>query len=469
MPRKSIPDASGPRRLNQAQFASGSRQKASERHRRDDLALLPISRSLAPEDSAPSMCMTAVSKGRQWAASQTGGQAEFDITASKDGAVGFGGLMNCDSVWLCPRCGSRISRQDRQNVSRVTCEHMSAGWGVVMGMGSVPHGRRNTLQEVQDDRLRPVLKRTLARLGREFPGRRYVRAIEHLVDITGHGHGWHPHVHLLIFVPPGIPVAQVCQRWQEIWIEEAARDGIVVDPRAIGAQGAATPAAAAQYVTKGAEYRAVNEVVMGQTTKEGNDDLVTPFQLLELIYELRQKKKRAANQQLSHTDYRRLVRFENLYREYAAAVHGQIRRIQASRGIKLNIDEKTGGEQQSERCQDAIAHVRAEALPKIHRHFADIRNAIVLAPRESWYQAAWNALVDLGVRPDWIRPGIAAYPDDLPAGFGAGAPPRPGEAVWMAAHRAANDQDVPNGTPERAAFVRAYLHRHERSHPPRAA
>jgi|GEM_PF-4367526 len=338
-----------------------------------------------------------------------------------------------------------------------------------MAMGSVPHHRRDALKMVQDERLRPILQRTLARLSREFPGRRYIRAIEHLIGIRAHNNGWHPHVHLLIFVPPGIDVREVCDAWERIWIEEAARQNIKVDRHAIGAEKAETPEAAANYVVKGAEHHAVNEVAMGQATKHGSNGLVTPFELLELIHELRAKQKQAANRRLEHADWRRLKRYEDLYREYATAVHGQIRRIQASKGIKLNIEEAGGGEQLPERSQSPIAHVRAEALPKVHRHFAAIRDAIRVAPPECRYQAAWNTLVDLGVRPDWIRPGIAAFPDDLPAGLGMGAPPRRGEAVWVAAHRAANDQDVPNGTPERAAFVRAYLHRHDRSQPPRAA
>lgn len=474
MPSISIPAVSGPPGLDLAAYPSGRRRGASVRPRRDDLALLATSRSLAPKDSAPALCRTAVSKGRTWLAEQSGKHVEFDIEVNREGGVSFAGLMTCDSVWACPCCASRISREDRANALRVTRDFMGKGYTVLMVMGSVPHRRGDTLEDVQDRRLRPVLKRTLARLGREFKGRGYIRTIEHTLDISGRGNGAHPHSHGLIFAPPGIMPAKICERWKKIWIEEAKRIGLEIDPRAIGAQQATSPEAAALYVTKGAEpivsakcvatgaeYGAVNEVVMGQVTKKGRNGRVTPFELLELIHELRRQQRQAANQRLNRTDWRRLVRYEELYRKYAAATHGKLRRIQASAGIKLKQEAEQGGDRQPELGIEPLAHIRAEALRQVRDRLHDLRDVIKAAPAEGRYTALWqHCVVTLGVRHDWIRPGSGAQPQDRPAGLGNGPPPRPGETLCAAAHRAANDSGIPNATPQRLAWVREYLARY---------
>lgn len=115
----------------------------------------------------------------------------------------FSGLETCGSVWTCPVCAMKISAHRCGEVQTVIRSHLAAGGLVLMLTLTIPHHRFQTPKELLD-----AVRGTWRKVKQ---GRTWVRAREKhgwLGDVraleTTHGdNGWHPHLHVLLFLHPG--------------------------------------------------------------------------------------------------------------------------------------------------------------------------------------------------------------------------------------------------------------------------
>lgn len=116
----------------------------------------------------------------------------------------FSGLETCGSVWHCPVCAARISEQRCQDVEFILDRHHSAGGSAYLMTLTIPHYAAQTCLE---------LLNTVRGIWRSVKqGNPWVRAKDkygylgdiRALEVTHGGNGWHPHLHILIFLRPGV-------------------------------------------------------------------------------------------------------------------------------------------------------------------------------------------------------------------------------------------------------------------------
>lgn len=112
------------------------------------------------------------------------------------------GVWSCDRVWLCPVCSARRKAARATEVEGAAEAWCSAGGALLMLTLTVRHDASMALSEVLGavgESWRQLQNRTaFRRLRKEVFGT--IRALE----ITDGENGWHPHIHVLLFVADGI-------------------------------------------------------------------------------------------------------------------------------------------------------------------------------------------------------------------------------------------------------------------------
>lgn len=116
------------------------------------------------------------------------------------GKASFTNLMQCDNVWLCPVCASRIMAKRGSEVAQGAEAWTSAGGHIIM--------MTNTLRHSADDNLADLLK-GLKKATASFWGHRVIKRIFSDLGKVGHiknleathgSNGFHPHNHYAIFI-----------------------------------------------------------------------------------------------------------------------------------------------------------------------------------------------------------------------------------------------------------------------------
>lgn len=130
----------------------------------------------------------------------------IDRTAGVGVAVGdgighFTGVQLCGSIHACPVCAPKIRETRASEVNRAAVAHLEAGGGLAFVTLTLPHGHGDDLAALLDsvaDGWRRIWQ------GRSGQARRatwgnpgYIRAL----DFTHGANGWHPHLHVLLFLP----------------------------------------------------------------------------------------------------------------------------------------------------------------------------------------------------------------------------------------------------------------------------
>lgn len=113
------------------------------------------------------------------------------------------GLNRCGEIWTCPVCAAKISEERRRELSAALVAHVGNGGAAYLVTLTFPHERdhalgellpkfSNALQRLQNSRTWKGVMKDAGRLGS-------VKALELTVSQE---HGWHPHVHMLVFADP---------------------------------------------------------------------------------------------------------------------------------------------------------------------------------------------------------------------------------------------------------------------------
>lgn len=153
----------------------------------------------------------------------------------------FTGLETCASVWTCPVCAMKISAHRCGEVQAAIRAHMLGGGLVLMLTLTIPHHRFQTPKELLDavrGTWRKVKQgRTWERAKEKYGWFGDIRALE----TTHGGNGWHPHLHVLLFLHPGFALEDgqtfaewIFERWQR-FVEKAgygfcSRAAFTVEP-----------------------------------------------------------------------------------------------------------------------------------------------------------------------------------------------------------------------------------------------
>lgn len=124
-----------------------------------------------------------------------------DVRLNKtNGRAGYGNLIRCDSVWVCPCCSARILAQRSNEVEKGVDTWTQAGGSVFMLTLTHSHKRTDNLALKMK-----LLQKALSR----FFGDRAMKAVFNQFGKVGQikalettysdANGWHPHHHILMF------------------------------------------------------------------------------------------------------------------------------------------------------------------------------------------------------------------------------------------------------------------------------
>lgn len=217
---------------------------------------------------------------------------EFVPVWMRDGEAGFGGIITCGSVWACAVCSARIRQRRAEAVEDRARRWLAAGHGLLFVTLTRSHSMDDDLVDllasvtdawasVQRHR---AFKRAASAAGYVGP----LRATE----ITHGYNGWHPHLHLLLWLEK--PLSRKAARAFEdaiavLWLGQvdASREHGVKAVR-VGSQLRDADAMAA-YLTKlqdgydgkpAGRWSAASEMLRGDL-KKGRSRHLTPFQIAE--------------------------------------------------------------------------------------------------------------------------------------------------------------------------------------------
>ncbi len=122
------------------------------------------------------------------------------------GTVHASGLMQCGSVHACPPCAAKIRYRKAEEIDQQAKQHLEAGGGLVFLTVTLPHDLSDRL-----DRLWGVVAKAWSSIitGKQYYGNDKEQGAQERFGIIGfirafdltHGeNGWHPHLHILIFL-----------------------------------------------------------------------------------------------------------------------------------------------------------------------------------------------------------------------------------------------------------------------------
>lgn len=135
-------------------------------------------------------------------------------------------LQTCGSVWHCPCCAAKISEKRQKEVLHAITSHEKTGGQVLLLTLTLPHRLNQSLKTVletllmahaafeRDREYRNGFKVTSGLVGR-------IRSLE----VTYGENGWHPHLHLLLFVNQMTNIAQSLADLFPIWKKVVVNQG----------------------------------------------------------------------------------------------------------------------------------------------------------------------------------------------------------------------------------------------------
>ena len=184
--------------------------------------------------------------------------------------------FSCGSPWTCPVCAAKIAERRRAELKDVMNRADILGYDVFFMTLTIRHGMGDDLKKILGGLLKAyegLSSGHWAQRVHKMIG--YIGTIR-VLEVTHGSNGFHPHIHVLIFVQRGVTTAkEIEELYAEKWIDRCRKKGLPEPVREIAChvQGGKY---ADDYVTK---WGMIDEMVRGHQ-KEGKVGGRTPWQLL---------------------------------------------------------------------------------------------------------------------------------------------------------------------------------------------
>lgn len=200
-----------------------------------------------------------------------------EVALKSDGRrVWPSGVRSCGLVWVCPVCSAKIAARRCVELEKATAAHVARGGRLSMVTSTVRHDSSMPLAQVLKavrDARRAVQSRTSWReLKKRVDGQ--VVATE----VTVGDNGWHPHLHALFFLKPGVAQSEIdslvdayAADWRELVAAALGMSPSIERGVHVLHFGTDHAAAAAKYVSK------ISKEMTAAGLKSGRD----PFSLLD--------------------------------------------------------------------------------------------------------------------------------------------------------------------------------------------
>jgi hypothetical protein len=201
------------------------------------------------------------------------------------GVSHYRGLASCGSIWACPVCSAKIRNARAQEIADAAANWHRAGNSVLMVTFTAPHDLGMPLAD-----LLPVIAKSFSAV---IAGRPWLRLKQRVpvvgtirsVEITHGPHGWHPHLHVLVFIEGQADAAQLAalgihvrSKWRKFIVKAGYRapselHGVKIDVCTSAAE-------AGLYIAKTQDGRSPGNELARADLKSGKAGHCTPFELL---------------------------------------------------------------------------------------------------------------------------------------------------------------------------------------------
>jgi hypothetical protein len=327
-----------------------------------------------------------------------GGVTVMHAPSQLGGNVRYAGAASCGSVWICPHCAPSVTEQRALEIQRAVelwTHRVGDYFGtwktndVAMLTLTAPHDANQSLCDLLE-----MFRESQAVLRASSAWKTAVRKLRCIgviraLEVTyGFTNGWHPHVHLILFLRDGIDQEQVAARLDAFasaiypeWRDACTGAGLRAPSRQRGVNivhGESVSEKLAAYVSKfGRDPKGAwgieREIAKNhtKTAKSGHDgsERYHPFGLLD--------------------EYARTGddRFRRLFLEYATAFKGERQLVwQRSKSFKDALAE-FGFVRDSERTDEELAQAQADQSAPEETQVAEIS-------REDWFALCRFDLVE---------------------------------------------------------------------------
>jgi hypothetical protein len=126
--------------------------------------------------------------------------------------AGYAGIATCGSVWCCPSCAAKIAAHRAEDLAHVMRKVLDRGGSASLMTFTVRHFKRMSLAQLWDAISKAWNRVTSGKSWLRDQAAGGMLGWVKAVEVTwGYGHGWHPHIHVL-----------VC--WRDQISEEIARE-----------------------------------------------------------------------------------------------------------------------------------------------------------------------------------------------------------------------------------------------------
>ncbi len=251
----------------------------------------------------------------------------------------YGGLQTCGSIWMCPVCAAKISERRRLE--------LQAGLAVYDGVVALA---TFTVQHRLSDRLSTLVEGFLTSLRKLRMGSPWARiesrfgivGMVRAVEITHGVNGWHPHAHILFFLPPDtdtLAISLLESALRRRWLAVLTRAGLSAS-WTVGVDLRAADGAIGDYVSKfGSDWTAAHELTKAIIKRGRGGDSRT---IAQLLADFAVSGDRQAGE---------------LWREYALLFRGK-KHLVWSRGLRVrllpDVEEKSDEELANEHDEVAV-------------------------------------------------------------------------------------------------------------------
>jgi hypothetical protein len=163
------------------------------------------------------------------------GALGIEIRRRQDGSgARFVGVHTCGSVWACPVCSNKIAHQRRDELRLAHAAHARQGGAVYLVTLTFPHQPHAIpLADMVERMLKAATAWGNSKGYRRFlgtaakPGKWERLGQVKAVEVTWGEHGWHPHLHIVLFAEPGMQDdLEAVGALKDEWIRQVMKVGL---------------------------------------------------------------------------------------------------------------------------------------------------------------------------------------------------------------------------------------------------
>lgn len=238
------------------------------------------------------------------------------IKSNAHGKASYKGLYVCARLWTCPVCAAKISERRRVELVQALATAKAQGLTVKLLTLTVPHGIGDDVSALLASIKNAWRRTSTGRAGKAFRKLLGVKGTIRALEVTYGQNGFHPHLHVLLFLEGNVTNNAVQGLFAPLWQDACTKAGL---PRPSDAHGCRVDdgSKAAAYASKwGLESEMTKSHI-----KKGKAGGMTPWDFLRAVLD----------------DGPDAAKYRALFKVYADAFHGQ-RQLHWSKGLKSLLE-----------------------------------------------------------------------------------------------------------------------------------